>query len=189
MKRKSQVAGVITIEACIAFTLGVLGNKVAELVEVEPVALIVGTCVLLVSSMVLTLLRAKISKNYPTARRENNESTRSSPRTMVRLFPVGMLLGMAIVCVLSLRLSSRVGDFLVDYVFVGSIGIVVGTLSAVVIIAIAGKRRKSGKTLILKGSQQFPYSHSDQYRSSHFAPYRGVKVNGANISWAPSTAQ
>ena len=167
VKKHGPMALIIIVEACIVFALGVLGNKVAELVEIKPTALIVGTCALLVFSIVLTLLRAKPVVSDLGDKRCNSVPMRSIPRTMISLFPVGMLLGMVVVGVLSLFFAPSAQDFLYDYMLIGLIGIILGALFAISIVVIVDRRRKAGKigkVIVLKGTQQLPYPHSAQYQ-------------------------
>lgn len=162
MNKEGRIAIIITIEACTVFALGVLGNEVAELIEMKPVVLIVGTCVLLLSSIVLTLLRAITAESDPGHAQQENARARSVLRTVISLSPVGMLLGLAMVDVLSPLLASSAQDFLYDYILVGLISIVAGALFAILIVAFAGRRRGLGKVTVLKGTQQL--YRSDQRR-------------------------
>ena len=94
MNKQSHLVVITIVETCVVFVLGVAGNKIAELVEIKPIVLVVATCVLLALAIILTLLRARAAPSPSIDTREKGISRRLIPRTMISIFPVGMLLGL-----------------------------------------------------------------------------------------------
>jgi hypothetical protein len=93
MSKQAQLTIVTVIETCLVFVLGILGNKIADLINVSPAVLVAGTCVIIILTTFVILYRLRLSPESLDGVR-TGPIKRLMPRTMATIFPLGMLVGL-----------------------------------------------------------------------------------------------
>lgn len=124
------------LETLLLFIIGVLGNRISESLSISPTTLIIYTGVgLLILSVISYIKTIPFSKESIEKIEIGIKAWRFIPRTMISIFPVGVLLGLVLGANLPTYYPSMVNTFGVrPYESVGIfIGLVMGFFFAILI--------------------------------------------------------
>jgi len=130
MPDQDRVPSIINIlEVIVLFVVGILGNKIAEILKIPVNSLFVLTAVLLVVLTVIAYVRSG-----SRARIQAPNIKKHVPKTMMGIFPIGILTGFVVgAIVISLRLESL--DVIIPWVSIifgyEFIGVLIGTVFCV----------------------------------------------------------
>lgn len=97
---------VVALEVAAVFALGVMGNKIAEILKIEPLTLLLATVALLVAVMITTALRTNSGQDISSQATDAERSRAwSMPSTIAGMIPIGMALGLMVASVVGLTVG------------------------------------------------------------------------------------